>query len=95
MSITPVTFWTDWCYCGDFRKKGPRGVIAVIFALEKGPRGLIAIIFALKFTKKYTGFFHACRFCARIGRKLRITGSKPENRGTRCLTHIAYNPYCI
>ena len=40
-------------------KKGPRGVIAVIFALEKGPRGVIAVIFALKFTKKYNP---VCRF---------------------------------
>ena len=29
-------------------KKGPSGVIAVIFALKKGPSGVIAVIFALK-----------------------------------------------
>ena len=42
-------FSTERCYSGHFRaKKGPSGVIAVIFALKKGQRGVIGVIFALK-----------------------------------------------
>ena len=52
MTITPVTFWTEWCYCGQIRvfaRFFDRVVLLGSFSrLKKGPSGVIAVIFALK-----------------------------------------------